>query len=133
MKKVINTDREVIFMINNNALFYTCSLIEYISRQQKQKRSDIVHMLGKETIKRIYTHADVFHCEPIEKTADDFITRKNIPVGTFDNIMDCSGEIPDYWTVGEMHAREIENIVSDREISIEDAIMEVYKEESESE
>lgn len=120
-------------MIKNNALFYTCSLIEYISRQQKQKRFDIVHMLGKETIKRIYTHADVFHCEPIEKTADDFITRKNIPVGTFDNIMDRSGEIPDYWTVGEMHARVIENIVSDRKIPIEDAIMEAYKEESEDE
>lgn len=35
-------------MVNNRTLFYTCSLIEYIVRQQKQKRSDIVHMLGNE-------------------------------------------------------------------------------------
>lgn len=47
--------------------------------------------------------------------------------------MNRSGEIPDYWTVGEMHARVIENIAENREIPIEDAIIEVYKEESEDE
>ena len=54
-------------MKNNSALFYTCSLIEYIGREQKQKRDNVVKLLGREIIKRIYRYADIFHCEPIKK------------------------------------------------------------------
>ena len=54
-------------MKNNNDLFYTCSLIEFIGRQQKMKRSDLVSFLGCKTVKRIYEYADILHCEPIEK------------------------------------------------------------------
>lgn len=46
-------------MNNDNALFYTCSLIEFIGRRQKQKRAYIVNTLGKSVVKRIYTHSDV--------------------------------------------------------------------------
>ena len=58
---------------NNNDLFYTCSLLEFIGRERKLKRSELVKFLGEKTIARIYNYADVFHCEPIAKTADDFI------------------------------------------------------------
>ena len=51
---------------NNNNLFYTCSLIEYIGRQIKRKRYEVVDLLTKERIKRIYKYADILHCEPIE-------------------------------------------------------------------
>lgn len=69
-------------MKNNSDLFYTCSLIERIGRTQKLKRADVVKTMGQEVIARIYSHADVFHCEPIEKTADDFIESCAIPRGT---------------------------------------------------
>ena len=59
--------------MNDNSLFFLCSLIEFIGRQQKQRRGRIVELLGENVIKRIYDYADVFHCEPIEKVADDFI------------------------------------------------------------
>ena len=72
---------------NNNALFYTCSLIEYIGRRMKRTRCEVTDYMGKNRIKRIYEYADVFHCEPIEKTADDFITNLNIPAGSFDNVI----------------------------------------------
>lgn len=65
---------------NNNALFYTYSLIEFISRQTKNRRNDVVEFLGS-YVERIYNYQDVFHCEPIEKVADDFIKRNNIPTG----------------------------------------------------
>ena len=71
-------------MKNNSALFYTCSLIEFIGRQQKLPRCEVVRALGEKAIARIYAYADVFHCEPIEKTADDFITMREVPVGDFD-------------------------------------------------
>ena len=37
----------------DNDLFFTCSLIEYISRKTKNIRADIVNKLGKERISKI--------------------------------------------------------------------------------
>lgn len=113
-------------MKNNSALFYICSLIEFIGRQQKQKRSELVQMMGKKTVERIYRYADVFHCEPIEKTADDFIENLNIPEGDFDNVAKCRYTVPDYWTIGEVYERLIEDIAEDDEEHIIDRLMEVY-------
>ena len=50
---------------NNNDLFFTCSLIEYIGRKVKRTRREVVDFLGKDQIERVYEFADVFHCEPI--------------------------------------------------------------------
>ena len=63
---------------NNNNLFFTCSLIEYIGRKAKRTRREITDLLGREEIERIYEYADVFHCEPIEKVADEFIKENKI-------------------------------------------------------
>ena len=46
---------------NNNGLFFTCSLIEYIGRIIKRTRCEVVDFLGKDRIKRIYEYADIFH------------------------------------------------------------------------
>lgn len=113
-------------MKNDSALFFTCSLIEYIGRQQKQKRSVVVNYLGRDTVKRIYRYADVFHCEPIEKTADEFIARCNIPIDSFDNVANCRYGVPDYWTIGEVYERLVEDIAQDDIDSIVDYIVEVY-------
>lgn len=109
---------------NNNSLFYTCSLIEYIGRKMKRKRREIVESLGKEAITRIYEYADIFHCEPIEKVAEEFVEQYNIQRGTFDNEDSCQYEIPDYWTIGEVYERLIEDITS--EDKIVDTLIEVY-------
>ena len=113
-------------MKNNSDLFYTCSLIEYIGRKQKQKRETVVKLLGRETIRRIYRYADVFHCEPIAKTADDFLHICNIPVGAYDNLEKAKYEIPDYWTIGEVYERLIEDVSEDSTEAIVDTIMAVY-------
>ena len=113
-------------MKNNSALFYTCSLIEFIGRKQKLKRSKLVELMGRKTIERIYRYADVLHCEPIEKTADDFITNLNIQAGTFDNVAACRYTVPDYWTIGEVYERLIEDISGDDTEHIIDRLMEVY-------
>lgn len=82
-------------MKNNNNLFYTCSLIEYIARETKNRRDNIVNRLGSD-LQQIYNYADVFHCEPIEKVADDFIQRNHIANGDYDNLAGCRYTIPDY-------------------------------------
>ena len=100
---------------NNNSLFYTCSLIEFISRQTKNNRKDVIEYLG-EDLERIYNYEDVFHCEPIEKVANDFIIRNNISTGNFDNISKCKYNIPGYWEIGEVFERLIEDIYDEKDV-----------------
>lgn len=96
-------------MKNDNNLFYTCSLIEYLGRATKNRRRDLIRYLSPD-IRRIYSHADVFHCEPIEKVADDFVERCGIPMGNYDNVKSARYEVPDYWDIGEVFERLIEDV-----------------------
>ena len=97
-------------MKNDNDLFFTCSLIEFIGRRCKLKRSEVTDYLGEDAVSRIYRYAGTMHCEPIEKVADDYITMRNIPEGDFDNVSACKYEVPDYWTIGEVYERLIEDV-----------------------
>lgn len=109
---------------NNNKLFFTCSLIEYIGRRMKRTRKEITDELGKEAIERIYEYADVFHCEPIETVAVEFIEEYGITQGDFDNEKECRYRVPDYWIMGEVYERLIEDSYSNEAIT--DGIWEVY-------
>lgn len=110
---------------NNSSLFYVCSLIEYIGRETKQKRKEVVKKLGKSNLQRMYEYADVFHCEAIEKVADELIESCKIENGTFDNVKNCLYEVPDYWTIGEVYERLIEDV--GEEETIVDTLIEVYE------
>ena len=97
-------------MNKENDLFYVCSLIEYIGRERKLRRADVVSALGEDSIRRIYRYADTFHCEQIAKVADDFITLRSIPSGDFDNVAKCRYAVPGYWDIGAVYARLIEDV-----------------------
>ena len=43
----------------DNNLFFTCGLIDYISRKTKNKRVDVVNQLGTDRIRKIYELADI--------------------------------------------------------------------------
>lgn len=98
-------------MNEQNDLFYVCSLIEFIGRRQKLRRSEVVTGLGEATIRRIYRYADTFHCEQIEKVADDFISMRSLPTGDFDNVASCRYAVPGYWDIGAVYARLIEDVM----------------------
>ncbi|MBQ8316497.1 MAG: hypothetical protein IJ427_10530 [Lachnospiraceae bacterium] len=108
---------------NDSALMFTCSLIEYIGRRQKLSRGDVVRTLGVENITRIYKYADVLHCEPIERVADEYISMVDMKTGEFDNVKKCKYEVPDYWTIGEVYERLIEDV---EEGNVVEKLMEVY-------
>ncbi len=110
-------------MKNNSNLFFVCSLIEYIARGTKNRRLDVVRQLGDD-LSRIYKYADVFHCEPIEKVADDFIQKDNISNGNYDNLSKYKYTIPDYWDIGEVFARLIEDCYEEENVI--KGIKEVY-------
>lgn len=103
---------------NDNQLFYTCSLIEYIGRLKKRRRSDIVQQLGKIAIHRIYNHADILCCEPIDNVAKEYIFMCHIEEGNYDNVLQCKYDIPDYWIIGEVYERLIEDIYVDNVINV---------------
>lgn len=98
-------------MKNNSDLFFTCSLIEYIGRECKLERNQVVEHLGSNMLNRIYKYADVLHCEPIAKTADVYIEMCKMPLGEYDNVQRCKYEVPDYWSIGEVYERLIEDVI----------------------
>lgn len=84
----------------------------------------MVEALG-DNLARIYKYHDVFHCEPIEKVAHEFISRAAIKAGTFDNVSQCRYAVPDYWDIGEVFARLIEDTTADSTDAIT-AIKNIY-------
>lgn len=109
---------------NNSALFFTCSLIEQLGRTLHLKRGDVAATLGERGLRAIYDYADVLHCEPLEKTADDAITEFSLQNGTYDNVAQAKFPVPDVWTIGKVYARLIEDI-SDEDNVVE-TILRVY-------
>lgn len=105
-------------------VFYTCSLIEQIARDKHLVRGDLVEKLGRDILIRTINHADVFHCEPLEKTAFDYEEHYNIAEGIFDNITTCKYQVPSSYDIGKVYARLIECVYE--EGSLIDTLMKVY-------
>ena len=97
-------------MKNDSNLFYTCSLIEYMSRRKKVRRSECVRLLGTKAIDRIYRYVDILHCEPIEKVADEYEQQYLPSSGEYDNVKSCRFNVPDYWTIGKVFSRLVEDV-----------------------
>ena len=111
----------------DNDLFFTCSLIEYISRKTKNIRADVVNKLGKTRISKIYELADVYHCDNIDSVSDYFIDDANIYMGKFDNLSDCGYAVPSHWDIGKVYKRLIKMVADDEKIETVDALIEVYR------
>ena len=90
-----------------NDLFFTCSLIEYIARKTKNTKKYIVEKLEYKNIKKIYELAEVYHSENIEKVADEFIENNNISMGEYDILSNCKDRIPTFWEIGKVYKRLI--------------------------
>ena len=91
----------------DNDLFYTCSLIEYIARTTKNEKKVIVSKLGKENIDKIYRLASVYHTENIAKVAHDFITECKIETGNYSIKINEGNSIPGYYDIGKVYKRLI--------------------------
>ncbi len=109
-----------------NDLFFTCSLIEYIARKTKNKRSTVVNALGKTMIEKIYNLADVYHSDNINAVSEDFIHQANISEGDFDNVSASRFAVPSYWNIGKVYKRLVLGIMKEKKISFPDAVLEAY-------
>lgn len=109
---------------NNDALFFTCSLIEQIGRALQAKRGRVAAGLPEKGIHAIYKNANILHCEQIEKVAEDVITEFGLQDGNYDNISGTQYSVPDVWTIGRVYARLIEDV--SEETNVEETVMQVF-------
>lgn len=109
-----------------NDLFFTCSLIDYIARKTKNRRSVIVNTLGKSSLTKIYDLADVYHSDNIDRVSDDFIESSGITEGNFDNVTDAKYAVPSHWDIGKVYKRLILGISKENKIDIIDALFAAY-------
>ncbi len=110
---------------NNSDLYFTCSVIEQIGRTLHRKRGDVVAGLGEKGIRGIYNYADVLHCEPIVKVAEEFIDMYSLTGGDFDNVASARYSVPSVWTMGKVYARLIEDV--SEEDNVVEMLIDVYQ------
>ena len=110
----------------DNDLFFTCSLIDYIARRTKNKRTDVVNALGEKRLDKIYDLADIYHSDNIERVSEDFIKEADIKDGSFDNMGECQYAIPSHWDIGKVYKRLIKMVAADEGIGIIEALIKVY-------
>lgn len=109
-----------------NDLFFTCSLIDYIARKTKNKRSAVVNALGKTSVSKIYNLADVYHSDNIDRVSDDFITSAGITEGEFDSVANARYSVPSHWDIGKVYKRLILGIAKEKNMDIIDALFSAY-------
>lgn len=110
----------------DNDLFFVCGLIDYIARRTKNKRAEIVNRLGRERLQKIYSLADVYHSDNIDRVSDDFIKEARISDGMFDNVSECKYAIPSHWDIAKVYKRLIKQVAQEEQIDVVDALIKVY-------
>lgn len=106
-------------------LYYVCSLIEYIARKTKNKRSDIVKMIEADELRRLLELADVNHSLSFEQVSDETIEYADIEEGSFDSIGNCIYDVPSFLSIGKIYQRLIIDVKREDE-DIVDALMKVF-------
>ena len=110
----------------HNDLFFLCSLIEYVGRKTKNYRSVVVNALGKKELQHIYDYGDVYHCENIDKVADELTEKYHIGQGYFDNVGMTRYSVPTYWDVGKVYHRLILDVAENTGDDVIDTLIFVY-------
>ena len=85
-----------------NDYFYVCALIEYIARETKNPRGDIVNAIGKSGIEKLLYDAEVNHCLSFEQVSDEVIQYYKITLGEFDTISNCQYSVPSFLDIGKL-------------------------------
>ncbi len=111
---------------DKNNVFFVCSIIEYIGRKTKNRRADVVKLLGKKEIMRQLELAEVNHSLTMEQVADELIEELQILEGSFDSVGNSRYPIPSVSGIAKNYQRLI---VSDIKVGklIADAFYDVFQ------
>lgn len=92
-----------------NDYFHVCALIEYIARETKNHRGDIVNAIGDPGIEKLLYDAEVNHCLSFEQVSDEVIQYYKITQGEFDTISNCQYSVPSFLDIGKLYSIMIED------------------------
>ena len=102
-------------MGKENDLYYATSMVEYVGRKTKNRRTHIVQKLGMEGILYLIDFADVNHCLSFEQVSDELIEDYEIESGNFNSVDECKFEVPSATRIGKVYARLIESLSESEE------------------
>ncbi|KEH98503.1 hypothetical protein [Clostridium massiliodielmoense] len=108
-----------------NDLFYVCSLIEFIGRKTKNRRSTIVQILGRKELERQLDIAEVNHCLSFEQVSDEIIEYFNIQEGDFDTVALCKYNVPSVESIGKVYQRLIVSVLLEQN-NLVDVLFDVF-------
>ena len=111
---------------HDNDLFFVCSLIEYVARQTKNTKADVVAAIGKKKLLKILELADVYHSENIAKLSEELIREYNIKPGYFDNLSNCLYSVPTHWDIGKVYKRLLRKIEKETGADVIDLLPDVF-------
>ena len=97
----------------------------YSAKNKKYKR-EVVNILGKKQLEKIYDLADVYHSDNIDRVSEDLITEAGLKTGNFDNVSACQYAIPTHWDIGKVYKRLIKSVAEYEKIGVIDALLKVY-------
>ena len=81
-----------------NDYFYVCALIEYIGRETRNHRGDIVRAIGIKGIEKLLRDAEVNHCLSFEQVSDEVISYSG-----------CKYSVPSYLDIGKLYSIMVED------------------------
>ncbi len=109
-----------------NDLFFLCSLLEYIRRKTKNRSHTVVTAIGGDRLQHYLDLADVYHCDNIDRVADELIEKSGLSAGTFDNISAAEYKVPTHWEIGRIYQRLITAIAERQHLPLIDALQLAY-------
>ena len=92
-----------------NDYFYVCALIEYIGRETRNHRGDIVRAIGIKGREKLLRDAEVNHCLSFEQVSDEVISYYGIEQGDFDTLSGCKYSVPSYLDIGKLYSIMVED------------------------
>lgn len=114
--------------IEENDLFFVCSMIERVARQLHQRNKYVVNTIGNDNLYHLLSVANVLHSENPLKVAYDWIKDYNLKAGDFDITdidRDLAERIPTALEMGSVYKRLILDTMTSKENYV-DGIIRVY-------
>ena len=93
-----------------NDLLYVCTLIEYIGRDTKNHRKDVVMAIGVSKIEHLLRYADINHSLDMQQVADEVVEEFCLSEGSFDTVSECKYQVPSVTSIGKVYQRLVSDV-----------------------
>ena len=117
--------------ISENDLYFLCYMVERVARKLHQKNKYVVNSIPKEEWERLFSLANVLHCDNPLKIEAEWIEEYKLTTGNFDITdvdLELVDKIPSETQMGKVYTRLILSTLQPEEDYI-DGMIRVYNDE----